>query len=215
VKGSAVSADTTEGQLEAVPPVIPEENEDIDRLDPVSSMVQLGSGTEVEVERLRSRQFFKMLRIVTRGGSSALGMMNFNLNGSETEFATQLTALIVFAIPESEDETIEFIQSMCKPANLADDKKIADAQRKALREELDNPELDDLVSIIEVVVRREGSDLKALGKRLMDLMKFAQMSGQIPEEALTSSEDSPELTISSPVSTDGQTDSSSTSPSAD
>jgi hypothetical protein len=212
---SAEASVTDQGQLEAVPAVVTEapEDEDISRLDPTPSTFTLASGTEVNVARLKSRQFFKMLRIITHGGSQALGMMNFDASDTD-EFVTQLTALVVFAIPESEEETIEFVKSMCEPANLAEDRKLAEEQRRALRAELDNPELDDLVSVIEVIVRREGADLKALGTRLMAMMKFAQKSGQIPEvDASTSSADSPEPSTSSPPSTDGPTSTSSTSPS--
>ena len=44
---------------------------ELDALDPDTAIVTLSTGTQVQVARLKSRQFFKLLRIVTRGASPA------------------------------------------------------------------------------------------------------------------------------------------------
>ena len=44
---------------------------------------------------------------------------------------------------------------------------------------LDNPELEDLVDLIEAIVRREAKDIMALGKRLAAMLKLAKVHDTI------------------------------------
>jgi hypothetical protein len=201
---------------------------ELDALAPVAETTKLSTGTAVVYEPLKTRQFFGLLRIVTRGAGAALGDPTlFSLNSDTTaqEWGQKLLALILVAVPNAENETVAFIQSMVKPDGLVD--KPARSLTKAdtahnaalwatLSEELFNPELEDTLTILEDVVKRESSDLVALGKRLATMMKVAQKTGQVPETAqpaleslispdLTSSEDSAAPSTSSPASTDGPT----------
>lgn len=147
---------------------------ELDRLTAVpSEPILLKSGTPIQVRRLRTRQFFGLLRIVTRGGFSVLPAINFDTD--DENFGTQMMALVIFAIPEAEDEAIEFVQSMVLPASAGEE---ADA---ALKEELEDPEFEDLVTVLEVVFRQEADDLKSLGKRLKAMMEVAKKTGQLEE----------------------------------
>lgn len=179
-KDTAATAPEEEEAVAAVVALAPDEaekaevNEELARIDPKPGFVTLSSGTEAKLEPLKTRQFFKLLRIVTHGGSHMLGNLNLS-SGDDEGFVTQLLALVIFAVPDAEDEAIEFVQSMLSPVT---------AQPKpedyaALYAELDNPELDDLVTVIEAVVRRDGADMKALGKRLMTMFQLAQKTGQV------------------------------------
>jgi hypothetical protein len=165
----------TEASVEAAPDV--EEpttgQSSLDRLDPLPETLALQSGLEVNVLPLKTRQFFKMLRIVTRGGANVLQAMNLSTDVTDEAFAAQLLGIIVFSIPEAEDEAVAFIQAMVEP--------VRDEDREKFDAEMTNPELEDTVSILEVVMRREGSDLKALGKRLMSMMRTAEKAGVAPK----------------------------------
>lgn len=152
---------------------------DIDRIDPVpSAEVELQSGTVVMVQPLKTRQFFRMLRIITRGGAHVLGSLNLSAGLGDEEFAGQLIMVLIMAVPEAENEAVEFIQSMVLPKDLPSDSKEAVRVMSALRDELENPELEDTISILEVVVRREGPDIKALGERLRKAIQFSDKSGE-------------------------------------
>lgn len=195
---------------------------ELDALDPVPEQVKLQSGTVVLLEDLKARQFFKLLRILTRGAVpvlSDLSLFKVNSDTSAEEFTTRLLTLLLLAVPEAEDETIEFVLAMVKPLGLIEGRKLnkQDTERNnelwaKLISELDNPELDDLVSIIEAVVQREAADIQALGKRLMGMLRLAQKTGQVPASLIpptvqvqTSSVDSPVSTTYSPTSTGGTT----------
>lgn len=147
---------------------------EIDRLDPTFERVKLSSGLEVDIEALKTRQFFKLLRIVTRGGANVLANFRLNPEGGEEEFVANLVGLVVFAIPEAEAEAIEFLRSMTTPVGLTGNGEKDAPLIERYFDELENPELEDTVSIIEAVVHREAPDLMALGKRLSSMLKFNQ-----------------------------------------
>jgi hypothetical protein len=106
---------------------------------------------------------------------------------SEEQFTTMLVGVLLFSIPEAENETIEFVYSMVEPVELTGNKKLDDPKYEALAKELQNPELDDLVTILETIARQEAADLRALGKRLMAIWKTVNP----PKAQTNSSEVSP------------------------
>lgn len=204
---------------------------ELDALDPVPETVKLSSGTTVILEDLKARQFFKLLRIVTRGALPAMqdfSVFRIDPNDNPTEFGARLLGVVVLAIPEAEDEAIEFLRSMVKPVGLIERRGLnkQDLERNkelwtAIYTELENPELEDLVTLIEAIVRREAADIQALGKRLAGMFKLAQKTGQVPSSpsptspTVTSSVVSPEPSTSSATNTGGVTTNVETSLSGD
>lgn len=203
---------------------------EIDKMDPVPESVTLKSGLVVQLESLRARQFFKLLRIITHGalpGMREAGL--FDMDGLDAdEFMGRLLSVTLLSIPDAENETIEFIRSLCYPYGLIERKGLnkQDVERnkilwEALDEELENPDLDDLITILEAVVKRESEDIQALGKRLASMFKLAEKTGQLDstspnqtESTEKSSEESAVRRTSSRRSTAGRTRKSSNSPSA-
>ncbi len=216
-----------------------------DRLDPPSESISLRSGTKARLLRLKMRQMFRLLRIVTRGGASYLPVLRDALASATDEdaaevFGTQLLAVALIALPEAEDEAVEFIMSVVEPVELTHGKdkqsrERNEALRTSLADELYNPDPDDVVTIIEAVIGREKDDLVALGKRLAAAWQVAAKTGQVNQQeqptpapsppsppspsASTAptpplSPASPDHSISSPASTDGAMTPSSISPSA-
>jgi hypothetical protein len=186
--GSAVAANIASeeansgSEKEFVPPTEPRPEEDIERLVPdPTKPFELTSGFWVETNRLRLREFLAMLKIVTRGAAMAMGSVR--LNTDDEDFMQSMVSLFLFAIPEAEDEAVDFIRMMVKPVKPSgavfanDDERVQYEQK--LTEELDNPELEDMVTIIETVIRREGKDLRSLGKRLSGMLEVARKTGQI------------------------------------
>lgn len=148
---------------------------EIDSLDPESDIIQLESGDRVVIQRLRTRQMFRLLKILTHGAGPALNTLT--LGGETAEFITNLIAVTVMAIPNAEDETIDFVLSMVDSADTIDpprtkaDRARNDELRDNLATNLLNPSLDDLLSIIEIVIRKEAPEIAALGKRLGALLQ--------------------------------------------
>lgn len=208
---------------------------ELDRIDPDNTPRTLKSGMDVEVTRLKTRQFFRLLKVFTHGASTALLQSSLDFNATGEEFGQKLLMLVMFSIPDAEQETIDLVQSLVRPAGLHEGPpaSLTDAQREGnaalwqrLGRELFNPDIDDLVDICETVIRQEAGDIQALGKRLTGLYRLAQKTGQdkpgspdpapSPEEmsAATSQAAMPSSSTPSPPTTDGPTSTSSASPSA-
>lgn len=153
-------------------------SDDVDAIAPVPGEITLSSGTVVRVSRLRTRELFKLLKIVTTGAAYLLPQLDFDMSDRE-KFAGQMVGLIFTAIPEAEDEAIDFILAMVSPVDLIEKPKTKEqrasneAKILALNEELQyNPEIMDTFSIIETVIATESDDLLALGKRLGAMFKM-------------------------------------------
>lgn len=204
---------------------------ELDRIDPQTVLCEFTTGFTVEVVRMRTRQFFRLLRILTHGAGPAMMQAGLNFNAEGREFVTQLLTLVVMSIPDAETEAVQFLASMCKPAGLIEreganlNKQETEANAELWKrhgEEMHNPDLEDTIDLIEVIIRQEAPELQALGKKLEKTFKLFQRTGQdkskpepeaSPEE-LASQAPSPPPSTSSATSTDGQTSTSSTSPSA-
>ena len=207
------------------------EESELDRLDPEPATVTLTSGFVLEIVRLRTRQFFRLLRVLTHGAGPAMMRAGLDFKDNPGEFASKLVVLVVMSIPDAESEAVAFLQSMCKPAGLVDKpesqlSKPQAAENKALwdkfNEALFNPPLEDTIDLIEAVVRQEAPELQALGKRLEGMLKLFQKTGQDKEppepepspEEMALSDHSLSSSTSSATSTGGGMSTSSNSPSA-
>jgi hypothetical protein len=162
---------------------------DAEVIVPDDEIIELTTGLRLRLQALKSRQFLKLLKIVTHGAGGMLFNVNISASDTPEEFGAKLLAVIGYAIPDAENEVIDFLMSMAEPAELKKGRKLSSAEKEENKqileqflEEMDNPTMEDLVTLVEAIVMREASDLQALGKRLMGMFKMAQKLGQVPEE---------------------------------
>lgn len=148
-----------------------EASNDVESIAPSSDTLTLESGLVVRVEHLRTRGMFKLLKIVTRGGGPILMQMPLDFSDMEN-FVRQFLAIVLMAVPEAEDEAIEFIRAMVTPAEYDENATTKAAQQKNAElmerfvKETDDPEISDTFEIITKIIENESADLAALGKRL-------------------------------------------------
>jgi hypothetical protein len=210
---------------------MPDDSE-LDRIDPQPEILKFSTGFTVEVVRLQTRQFFRLLRVLTHGAGPALTQAQLDFQGDPGEFGAKLLMLTVMSIPDAEQEAILFLTSMCRPAGLADKpaaqltKQETEANKilwDRFGEELHNPDPSDTLDLIEVIIRQEAPELQALGKKLRKVTELFTRTGQDrePPEAEPTVQElslpgrSRRRSTSSATNTAGQTSTSSTSPSAD
>lgn len=180
VETSEAPAPTPEGteSAEASPAA------EIDHMLPEpSEEFELANGSMVKVAPLKMRELLKLLRIVTRGGAVLLPTLRFN-GVSASDFAVQFVSIVTFAIPEAEEQAVEFVQAITLPADLqeGDSQAVRSFNQQQINDlyvYLNNPELEDFVSIIERLVYREKDNLQSLGKRLQTMFKLAERTGQL------------------------------------
>jgi hypothetical protein len=210
---------------------MPDDEHELDRLDPQPQVVKLTTGLQVDIVRMRTRQFFRLLRVLTHGAGPAMMRAGLDFRAGAEQFTAQLLTLVAMSIPDAEQEAISFLQSMCKPHGAADkpDSQLTKAEREGnealyerFNKDLFNPELDDTLDLIEAIVTIEAPELQALGKKIQRMMELFRKTGQDKEPAdpeasprdLASQGSSPRSSTSSAPSTDGPTSTSSPSPSA-
>lgn len=148
-------------------------------LDEPSGPLTLSTGLQVELRPMKLREFLKLLKIITRGGASILGSVSLDFNDTES-FVQELLAIVLFAVPEAEDEVIEFLTAVVKPVGLTGDIKKDQEKLLEVIKTFDNPEMEDVIDVISLLVRTEGRDLQALGKRLRAMFTVAQKMGAVP-----------------------------------
>ena len=166
---------------------------ELDRIDPEPVTVKLTTGYEVGIQRLKTRQFFRLLKVLTRGVGPAVVQSGLDFSKDQEAFGQNLLAMTLMAIPEAEQQFIEFLTSMCSPVGLheahgrarlskqqAEDNQTAVAE---MVEELNNPELEDLLDLAEAIVRQEAPEIQALGKRVASLLELARKTGQLEDKS--------------------------------
>lgn len=156
-------------------------NEDIDAIAADPTPLTLESGLPIKVLRIRTRATMALLKILTRGAGEALFSLRMTQDTDQEEFIGQLLGAVLFSIPEAVDETIEFVNLIVEPAQLHTGPRLTpgdvewNAEQEALlAAELYDPSLEDLVTIVEAIVKLEGPHVMALGKRLAALFPTAQ-----------------------------------------
>lgn len=165
---------------------------ELDALDPVPGIITLSTGTEVKLLDLKARQFFKLLRIISHGPAMAALTNSSNLLQGEPEAVVmRLVGFLLVSIPDAYDETLAFLQDMVQPVNLKEAPKSADkavalktaehnnAQWAELAEAMENPEIEDVIDLVDAIIKRESADLAALGKKVASLFKVAEKTGQL------------------------------------
>jgi hypothetical protein len=194
----------------------------------------LRSGFMVQVMPLDVRQLFRVLRIITHGSAPMLatGAFTLDFRSGKEDFAQNLLMLLMFSIPDAENEAIAAVQSLVEPAGLmrpgAAPKDVSDKEREhnqelyqRLAQELFRPHPEDVLTIVEQFIAGQAGDIQSLGKRLQRFLALAAKTGQLkqgkpepppaPEEL--SQAVSRARSTSSVPSTDGTTSASSASPS--
>ena len=145
-----------------------EPESELDRIDPEPVLCEFSTGFTVEVVRMRTRQFFRLLRVLTHGAGPAMMQAGLNFQAAGPEFVTQLLTLVVMSIPDAESEAIAFMSSMCKPAGVIERPggKLTKQEEEANRvlweqygTELHNPDLTDTIDLIELIVRQRTIDI--------------------------------------------------------
>jgi hypothetical protein len=210
---------------------MPDDENELDRLDPQPQVVKLTTGLQVDIVRMRTRQFFRLLRVLTHGAGPAMMRSGLDFSAGAQQFTAQLLTLVAMSIPDAEQEAISFLQSMCKPNGVTDkpDSQLTKAEREGnealyerFNKDLFNPELDDTLDLIEAIVTIEAPELQALGKKIQRMLDLFRKTGQDKEppepeaspQDLASQGSSPRSSTSSAPSTDGPTSTSSPSRSA-
>lgn len=175
---------------------------ELDALTESDDTLTLSDGTVVKLLDLKARQFFKLLKILTHGPAVQLMARQGSgslLSGTGEEVLGRLVGFIGVSIPDAFDEVIEFLADMVAPTGIQGTKAAKNEDEAVIRHLqglMSNPELEDILDLVEAIVKRESEDLAALGKKVGKLLNLAQKTGQLDTSptspAPSTSEASPE-----------------------
>lgn len=154
---------------------------ELNSIDPTPEILTLSTGTQVSVSRVKTIQMLRLIKIFSAGDGIESLMFAYSNSDSEQDLAQKVLAVLVMAIPDAEAEVVGFLQSLVEPAHLRprDSRQVADHEFnerawKNLAKDLENPEIEDTVTILTAVIKRELPEFRSLGKRLMSLIQVAQ-----------------------------------------
>lgn len=142
---TAKTAEVVKGKTE-------EDKPDLEVIMPEEKQLEI-CGIPCYVKRVKTREFFALLGVITTGMGGNLGQLNFDTENQD-EFGAQLLAALFVALPNAVDPFVRLVRDLVR----ADDDKFA----VQLRDYLDNPDLDDLMEIADVVVMQEQNTIWSL-----------------------------------------------------
>jgi hypothetical protein len=135
---------------------------DLEAIMPVSTEL-LVEGIPCTVRRLKAKEFFALLRVLTNGMGSGIERVNFG--AGEDEMRGQFLGLFLAAVPNASEEFVDFLKLVVEPK---DSKRQGD-----LNKAMANPELETVMDVLTVVAEQEAPDLQALlGKAQAALKKI-------------------------------------------
>lgn len=151
--------------MTAVTAVTSPEPED-DPVDEAAEILQtpVGSieiaGVQCRINRMKTREVFSLLRILTLGGRSVEMIATaFEADKTEAQMAQQLAANLIVTLPNAEEDFVDLIRKMVGKPDGTDAVEWVTVQR-----ELANPDLDTSMAIIQAIVEQEAGELVRLGK---------------------------------------------------
>lgn len=163
--------------------------EDIGTILPQPDLVTLVSGRQVRVKKLKTVELLALAGIAITGLGGQLGNLRLDPEEPTAAFVAKFAGLTLAAAftAEGRDQVLAFIRLVCEPVGKVTVGKIDkavkarnDALDAALAAELENPEPDDTITIIEAIARNNAGDMQSWGKRLAGIWNLAQRTGQIP-----------------------------------
>jgi hypothetical protein len=127
---------------------------DLDVIDPIGTPIEI-VGVQCVVNRLKAREFLALVRVMTIGLGDGLRAVSTSLSMDDEEaLGQELLALLLLAIPEAGEEFLAFVRLIVEPKDPK--------QKATVLSALENPDLDVLIDVAEMVVLQEAEDLHGL-----------------------------------------------------
>lgn len=134
-----------------------EQKPDIDAIVP-ETMTVMVDGVECRVNRLKTREFLSLIRVLTAGLGPGLNEVELDFTDGET-VARDLSALMILAVPNATAEFTVFLTSVVEPVD-------GSKQGQVGKYLYDNPDLDVMIDVFEAIAVQEKDDLAALAGKL-------------------------------------------------
>ena len=150
----------------------PEKKPDLEVILPEPGKVTI-DGVECTVRHLKAREFFMLMRVLTQGVGPNLMQIRFQ-GKTDEDMAGMVTGILLMAIPEALDDFMDLVQHLVEPVDVANRSKVKAA--------LENPEIEELLPIVDALILNEKDNFAALlGKGRAYLARWQEsLKGQGP-----------------------------------
>lgn len=135
------------------------------------NVITLEDGMQVELVPLKTRQAFALFRIVLKGTYQGNALLAAIAQQGSDGLVGKVAMSAALSVPDADDEAIEFLQSIVKPVHQEQSSKV--------RDYLENPSLDDLVTILHALTVKEAPHVADLSRQLTAMLSLATKTGQI------------------------------------
>lgn len=141
-------------------PVGPDSNAEVDEILQRPTGVVVIDGVECDILRLKTRETFVLLRVLTLGGTSADMIASiFEKDKPLERMAQELMASLIVTLPNAETDVLHLIRHMTGRREGT-----SDADWYKVQQSLTNPEIETTMEVIQQVVWQEAGELARLGK---------------------------------------------------
>lgn len=110
-------------------------------------------GIPAKVKRLRSREFFALIKVLVRGIGPGISEIKLDTENRE-QLEADMIALFTLALPNAIEEMSEFLFAVVEPVNAED--------QGELNKRMVNPDPEVTMDILGLLVTQERDDLKRL-----------------------------------------------------
>lgn len=143
----------------------PDEQENLPDLEPIMPTERRidVAGMPCKVRRLKTREFLSLINVLTSGLGPALTDVSLDFTDPDA-VARDMSALMLLAVPNAVDEFTVFLRSVVDPIDADDRGKVAAYL-------MDNPDIDVLLDIFEIVASQEKDDLATLAGKAQAMWK--------------------------------------------
>lgn len=111
-------------------------------------------GVPCRVNRLKTREFLALMRVLTVGIGSGLGQVRIDFSDPDS-VAQDMTALMLLAIPNATPEFTVFLVSIVDPVDGGEKGRVNAYLN-------DNPDLEVMIDVFEAMAMQEKDDLAGL-----------------------------------------------------
>lgn len=132
--------------------------EELDEIAKVPSGKVTIEGHECEIRRIRTREVFTVMKILTAANQTGQIISSAIDGDEEEELGQELMAGLIVAIPYAEDDFLDLLDRLVEPP--------ADAEAAVeVANELKNPSMETTLNIVQTIIEAEAGELVRLGKQ--------------------------------------------------
>jgi hypothetical protein len=143
----------------------PSPSSDLEILVPEEALVEV-AGVQCRVKRIRMRELMLLAKVIANGAGKAFAELDFR----SPDFTTQVTAVLIYALPNAHEEFLQLLRAIVEPV----EKLHGDAAAE-FKMELTNPEAMVGFEVVEIIAVQEHETFRELLGKAKTVLQSIQV----------------------------------------